>query len=66
LRHFRLEFVHESDKQVRGVCEAFREALSGRVAFPDLEERLRSFAPEGVTEGSLFVPADYLQLPILQ
>ncbi len=66
LRHFRLEFVHESEEQVRGVCEAFRLALSGAVAFPELEERLRSFAPEGVTEGSLFVPANYLELPILQ
>ena len=66
LRHFRLEFVHESDEQVRGVCEAFREALSGALAFPELEEKLRSFAPEGVTEGSLFVPANYLELSILQ
>lgn len=66
LRHFRLEFVHETGEQVRGVSEAFRETLSGVMPFRELEERLRSFAPEGITEGSLFVPANYLQFPILQ
>ncbi len=66
LRHFRLEFVHESAEQTRYVSEAFREALSGAIPYRTLAERLRTLAPEGVTEGSLFVPEGYRQFPILQ
>ncbi|MDZ7636992.1 MAG: DUF3656 domain-containing protein [Bryobacterales bacterium] len=66
IRHFRLEFVHESGEQVAAVSSAFREAFDGAIPFRELEERLRSAAPQGVTEGSLFVPSNYLQLPILQ
>lgn len=66
LRHFRLEFVHESGERIRRVGEAFRAALSGEMPFCELAERLRALAPEGITEGSLFVPSNYLQLPILQ
>lgn len=66
IRHFRLEFVHESGAQVRAVSEAFAQALAGEIPSRELEERLRALAPEGTTEGSLFVPANYLQLPILQ
>ncbi|MCC6263828.1 MAG: U32 family peptidase [Bryobacterales bacterium] len=66
LRHFRLEFVHESAEQARRVSEAFRDALSGAMPFRELADALRALAPEGVTEGSLFVPSNYLQLPILQ
>ncbi len=66
LRHFRLEFAHESAEQTRRVSEAFRDALSGAMPLRELAAALRAHAPEGVTEGSLFVPSNYLQLPILQ
>ena len=66
LRHFRLEFVHESGEQIRRVSDAFRETLSGVSPFRELAEKLRAIAPEGTTEGSLFVPDNYLQFPILQ
>jgi len=66
IRHFRLEFVHESGEQVRQVFQAFESALAGRSASHELSAQLRRAAPQGITEGSLFVPADYLKLPVLQ
>jgi putative protease len=63
---FRLEFTHESGEQVRGVTRAFEEALAGRSTARDLAQTLQRIAPGGVTEGSLFVPADYLTLPELR
>jgi putative protease len=66
IRHFRLEFVHESADEVRRVHECFDAALSGRISARELASRLRAIAPQGVTEGSLFVPADYMKLPVLQ
>jgi len=63
---FRLEFVHESGEQVRGVTRAFEETLAGRRTARELAQALQRIAPGGVTEGSLFVPADYLALPVLQ
>ena len=32
IRHFRLEFVHESAEQVREVTRAFESALSGEIS----------------------------------
>ena len=66
IRHFRLEFAHESPRQVRQVAEAFRHALSGEITFPQLTERIRAAAPQGSTQGSLFIPAETALLPILQ
>ncbi|MGH9668282.1 MAG: U32 family peptidase [Bryobacteraceae bacterium] len=66
IRHFRLEFVHESTDQVRRVTQAFARVLAGALTAPQLSAELAAIAPEGVTEGSLFVPDNYLQLPILQ
>jgi len=66
IRHFRLEFVHESAEDVRQVTRAFEAALAGRMTAQQLARELERIAPEGTTEGSLFVPADYLTLPILQ
>ena len=65
IRHFRLEFVHESGDQLRRVCQAFDDVLAGRAMARDLSTRLRAIAPEGVTEGSLFVPPNYLLMPVL-
>jgi putative protease len=66
IRHFRLEFVHESAEQVKTVARAFASALSGETTPQQLANELKKIAPQGTTEGSLFVPADYLKLPILQ
>jgi putative protease len=66
IRHFRLEFVHESAEEVKAIARVFREALAGEITPQELAGRLKKIAPQGTTEGSLFVPADYLKLPILQ
>ena len=66
IRHFRLEFAHESAQQAHAVVRAFDLTLKGSVTTQKLGAELRKFAPQGTTEGSLFVSNDYLQLPILQ
>ena len=63
IRHFRLEFVHESGDQVRRVAAAFASAFAGRTTYIHLAAQLKSITP--VTEGSLFVPKDYQVFPIL-
>ncbi len=64
--HYRLEFVHETADQVWQIAQTFQQALAGRLAVGGLVNRLRQAAPQGITEGSLFVPDDYLRLPVLQ
>jgi U32 family peptidase len=66
IRHFRLEFAHESADQVQAVVRAFDLTLQGSMTPHKLVAELRKSAPQGTTEGSLFVANDYLQLPILQ
>jgi putative protease len=66
IRHFRLEFVHESSSEVTEISRSFAAALSGQLSFAALSQDLRRRAPRGTTQGSLFVPADYLSLPVLQ
>jgi putative protease len=66
IRHFRLEFVHETAAQVAEVFRAFHAALTGVITGAELERRLKHASPQGITEGSLFVPSDYLHFPILQ
>ncbi len=66
MRHFRLEFVHESGAEAGRVVRAFQGLLSGEISGAELGASLRRIAPEGTTEGSLFVPKDYLVFPILQ
>ncbi len=65
IRHFRLEFVHETPDQVARIGRAFTDFFSGRATPEELHRALQRSAPEGVTEGSLFVPASAL-LPVLQ
>ncbi len=65
ITHYRLEFVHESADNVRQVSAAFQGYFSGQMSSGKLDERLNKLAAEGTTEGSLFVPADYLKLPIM-
>lgn len=66
IHHFRLEFVHESPDQLTRVVTAFVDALAGKRTFTQLNQDLKRIAPQGVTEGSLFVPKGYQQLPVLQ
>ncbi len=62
---YRLEFVHERPAQITAITAAFAEALSGTLTATALEQRLQRLTPQGTTEGSLFVPADYMELPLL-
>jgi len=64
--HFRLEFVHESGEQVTQIARAFGETLTGRRSAQDLARQLHQITPQGTTEGSLFVPDNYMALPLLQ
>ena len=66
IHQFRLEFAHESAEQVERVARAFAETLSGRRSPRELAQELSRAAPQGTTEGSLFVPEGYLTLPVLQ
>lgn len=66
IRHFRLEFAHEDAAQVERVVQAFQCAMRGELSGAQLAAEWKRVAPEGITEGSLFVPSDYLTLPILQ
>jgi U32 family peptidase len=66
IRHFRLEFVHESADEVQHVTAAFQGFLAGRINASQLGSELKRHAPAGVTEGSLFVPPDFERFPILQ
>ena len=59
LREFRLEFVHETPEQVRGVIRLHRAALAGELDLAELQEGLDALADQGTTEGSLFVPNDF-------
>ncbi|MEO0564634.1 MAG: U32 family peptidase, partial [Chloroflexota bacterium] len=66
IRHFRLEFVHETAEQVRAVTTAFQGYFAGDMTTRELDSALIRAVPAGTTEGSLFVPKDYLTVPVLQ
>lgn len=63
MRNFRLEFVYEDASHVRDVVRAFRQALAGEMSFAYLERILKQLAPQGITEGSLFVLRDTVRVP---
>jgi putative protease len=67
--HWRLEFVHEDGDQVRRVFRAFEKALRGSAIQKDrareLANELKRIAPQGTTQGSLYVAPNYQLLPIL-
>jgi U32 family peptidase len=65
IQHWRLEFVHETGDQVRRVYRAFEKALITGAPARDLAGELKNIAPEGTTQGSLYVAPDYRLLPIL-
>jgi putative protease len=66
IRHFRLEFVHESGQRVAAITALFSEFLAKKCSAGELARRLKQLAPEGTTEGSLYVPASSALLPVLQ
>jgi putative protease len=58
--HFRLEFAHESAEDVLAISRAFGQALAGIKSLKQLAQELKRLAPQGTTEGSLFVPLSML------
>ena len=66
IRHFRLEFVDEPAKRVAEIAEAFTQCLAGQSTSAELARRLKQLAPEGTTEGSLYVPASSALFTVLQ
>src|SRR5262249_54131515 len=66
IQHFRLEFVHESGQDVALIGQAWLDALDGKLPARELTQRLQRLAPQGATEGSLFVPSSYLMVPLMQ
>ena len=48
------------------MTRAFEDALAGLLTGRELLQRLQKVTPQGVTQGSFFIPADYLTLPVLQ
>ncbi|HEV2198583.1 MAG TPA: U32 family peptidase [Bryobacteraceae bacterium] len=62
IRHWRLEFVHEDGDQVRQVFRAFERALAVGSA-RELASELKRIAPQGTTQGSLYIAPDYRTLP---
>ncbi|MCL4831711.1 MAG: DUF3656 domain-containing protein [Caldilineaceae bacterium] len=64
VRHYRLEFVHESGEDVTRIARAFAATLAGEQSAPQLSRKLAGLVPAGVTEGSLFVPPNFLEIPL--
>jgi putative protease len=64
IAHYRLEFVHETPKALRDVVTAFRDYFADRTSAAQLEQTLQKTVSQGTTEGSFFVPADYLKLTV--
>lgn len=64
--HYRLEFVHETAEQVAAIIAAFDRTLQGQQPSSALAEQLGKAAPQGITQGSLFIPNDYLRVPLMQ
>jgi putative protease len=65
IHQYRLEFVHEEAAQVEQIALLFRKALDGQLPPPELKKQLQQITPQGITEGSLFVPHNYTTIPLL-
>ena len=65
IRHFRMEFAHESGSQVAKATRVFRDVLEGRTSYAQLGQEWKRMSPQGTTEGSLFVPSNHLSLTVL-
>lgn len=62
LRHFRLEFVHETAEQVAQISESFGQFFHDSIGQPELELALKQHSDQGTTTGSLFVPEGFKDL----
>lgn len=62
IHHFRLEFVHETAPRVQSITEAFSNFLDRRINAIQLSAQLKKLAPEGITQGSLFVPQELVSI----
>lgn len=62
--HYRLEFVHETGEVVRRVATTFQQYFADKITSTELDQRLQKIIP--TTEGSLFVPEDYLKVPVME
>jgi putative protease len=62
IRHFRLEFVDQSEGEVNAIAEAFDAYLSGGLNEQQLAQRWTKSTNRNTTEGSLFVPQDFAKL----
>jgi putative protease len=60
IAHFRLEFAHESGADVTAITRAFAKTLAGAQSAAQLGQDLKRLSPQGITAGSLFVPASAL------
>ena len=47
---------------VRRVVSAFQDYFAGHISSDVLDQRLAKIAPQGITEGSLFVPSNTIQI----
>lgn len=65
IRDYRLEFVHEDAPSVERVARAFMGYFAGKLSAEQLDARLKQAAPQGTTQGSLFVPEGYLNVPLM-
>jgi putative protease len=65
IEHYRLEFVHETAGQLTGVAQAFADAHHRKLDQAELRNQLKRISAQGITEGSLFVPGNYLEVPTL-
>ncbi|MEL6271723.1 MAG: U32 family peptidase, partial [Chloroflexota bacterium] len=66
ITNYRLEFVHETASDVRRVFAAFKDYLVGQIDSATLDSRLKKIADQGTTEGSLYVPDNYISLSTIQ
>ena len=64
VKHIRLEFVHESAADVSAVIALYQDGIAGTQSWSDIGRELRHAAPSGVTEGSFFVPDNYMVIPL--
>ena len=48
------------------MARLFEVALVGKMGHAQLHRELKAIAPQGTTQGSLFVAAGYRELPVLQ
>ena len=65
IRDYRIEFVHESAGQVQAVTGLFKRFFTADMSVEAFDAQLAKVAPQGATEGSLFIPADFSELPQL-